>query len=44
MGCIIWAGDKLVKKVRDKAPDRLEKKAERLPGSFDVERFEAGPG
>jgi len=34
--------DKLLKKVRDVALDRLEQKAERLPSSFDVPRFEAG--
>ncbi|MFC1999788.1 MarR family winged helix-turn-helix transcriptional regulator [Chloroflexota bacterium] len=32
--------DKLLKKVRDTALDRLEQKAERLPSSFDIARFE----
>ncbi|MFC1999700.1 MarR family winged helix-turn-helix transcriptional regulator [Chloroflexota bacterium] len=36
--------DKLVKKVRDKALERLEQKAERLPSSFDIARFESGLG
>ena len=36
--------DKLLKKVRDTALDRLDQKAERLPGSFDVSRFESGLG
>ena len=34
--------DKLLRKVRDAALERLDQKAERLPGSFDVGRFEAG--
>ena len=34
--------DKLLKKVRDAALERLDQKDERLPGSFDVGRFEAG--
>jgi len=32
--------DRLAKKVRDKALERLEMKAEKLPEGFDVERFE----
>ena len=36
--------DKLLRKVRDAALERLDQKAERLPGSFDVGRFEAGIG
>jgi len=36
--------DKLLKKVRDTALDRLEQKAERLPSSFDIARFESGLG
>jgi len=34
--------DKLVKKVRDKALEKLEQKAEKLPESFDVGAFEGG--
>lgn|GEM_PF-4303284 len=34
--------DKLVKKVRDNALERLGQKVERLPESFDGERFEGG--
>ena len=34
--------DKLLKKVRDAAIERLDQKVERLPGAFDVARFESG--
>ena len=33
--------DELLRKVRDKALERLGQQAEVLPGEFDVERFEA---
>jgi len=36
--------DKLLKKVRDKALEKLGQKAEKLPEGFDVERFGGGLG
>jgi len=36
--------DRLAKKVRDRALERLGQKAEKLPEGFDVRRFGADPG